>query len=322
MISAKRSVAALVVALPTMALAQQWPQRPVRIVVPFAAGGVTDNIARITAEWLTPRLGHAVQVENRAGASGSIATELVARSAPDGYTLLMATATQLAAYPAIVSVNYDARRDFAPISVVGTNAFALGVHPSVPARTVRELVELARQQPGALTYGSSGTGSISHLTMAQFLIRAGVQMNHVPYKGGSAAAADLLGGHITALFGNMSDMLAPAQTGRLRALAVSGAARVPQLPSVPTVAQQGYPGFESYAWNGLVAPSQTSSTVVARVAAEVAAAVRDPGVVQRLDSLGIQPLGNSPQEFTKIIDRSVVQYADIVRRTGIRADGN
>jgi tripartite-type tricarboxylate transporter receptor subunit TctC len=313
-------ISALVAAVPSLALAQEWPQRPVRIVVPFTAGGITDSIARITAEWLTPRLGLAVQVENRAGASGSIATELVARSAPDGHTLLMATATQLAAYPAIASVNYDARRDFAPISVVGTNAFALSVHPSVPARTVQELVALARSQPGALAYGSAGTGSISHLTMAQFLIRAGVQMTHVPYKGGAAAMTDMLGGHIAAHFSNMSDVLPHASSGRVRVLAVSGATRVPQLPTVPTVAQQGYPGFESYAWNGLVAPSRAPGTVVARLATEVAAAARNPGVAQRLDSLGVRPLGNTPQEFAKIIDRSIVQYTEIVRVNGIRAE--
>jgi tripartite-type tricarboxylate transporter receptor subunit TctC len=311
---------ALATVMPDTTLAQEWPHRPVRIVVPFVAGGISDNLARITAEWLTPRLGHTVQVENRAGASGSIAAELVARSAPDGYTLLMATATQLAAYPAIASVNYDVRRDFAPISVVGTNAFALGVHPSVPAHTVRELVALARWQPGALNYGSAGTGSNSHLTMAQFLIRVNVQMNHVPYRGGAAAVADLLGGHIAAHFGNMSDMLPHDRTGRLRTLAVSSTARVPQLPSVPTVAEQGYPGFVSYAWNGLVAPRATPTVVIARVAAEVAAAARDPRVIQRLDLLGIRPWGSTPQEFAKIIDQSIVQYTEIVRVTGIRAE--
>jgi tripartite-type tricarboxylate transporter receptor subunit TctC len=274
--------------------AQEWPQRPARIIVPFSAGGNTDSISRISAEWLTTRLGQNVLVENRPGASGSIATELVARAPADGYTMLMGTPTQLAIYPAMAKVPYDPARDFAPMSIVGTNPYALGVHPSLPVKTLKDLVALARTRPGAMPYGSAGNGAGTHLTMAMFLSRAGVEMNHIPYKGGSVAIAELMGGQVVAYFGNVAEIVPQARAGRVRALAVSGLTRSAQLPEIPTV--------------------------VARVAREIAAAVRDPGVIKRLDAIGVEPLGNTPAEFAKVLDESITLYADVVRISGAKAE--
>ena len=300
--------------------AQEWPQRPSRILVPFSAGGNTDSIARIAAEWLTTRLGQNVLVENRPGASGSIATELVARAPADGYTMLMGTPTQLAIYPAMARVPYDPARDFAPMSIVGTNPYALAVHPSLPVKTLKDLVALAKVRPGAMPYASAGNGAGTHLTMAMFLSRAGIEMNHIPYKGGSVAIAELVGGQVVAYFGNVAEIVPQARAGRVRALAVSGSTRSAQLPEISTVAEQGYPGFHAFTWNGLLAPAKTPPAVVARVAKEIAAAVRDPGVARRLEAIGVDPLGNTPAEFMRVLEESIATYADAVRVSGARAE--
>lgn len=312
--------AALLALQAASSMAQEWPQRPSRIVVPFSAGGNTDSIARIAADWLTTRLGQNVLVENRPGASGSIATELVARAPADGYTMLMGTPSQLAIYPAMAKVSYDPTRDFAPISIVGTNPYSLAVHPSLPVKSLKDFVALGKARPGALPYGSAGNGAGTHLTMAMFLSRAGVDMNHIPYKGGSVAVAELVGGQVVAYFGNVAEIVPQARAGRVRALAVSGLKRSPQLPDVPTVAEQGYPGFHAFTWNGILAPAKTSPAVIARVAKEIAAAVRDPGVVKRLDAIGVDPLGNTPAEFMRVLEESITLYADAVRISGAKAE--
>lgn len=300
--------------------AQDWPQRPSRIIVPFTAGGNTDSIARIAAEWLSSRLGQAVLVENRPGASGSIASELVARAPADGYTMLIGTPTQLAIYPAITKVTYDPVRDFAPMSIVGINPYALGVHPSVPARSLQEFVALAKKQPGAVPYASAGSGAGTHLTMALFAARAGIEMNHIPYKGGSVAVGELVGGQVAAYFGNLAEIVPHARSGRVRALAVSGAKRSPQLPGVPTVAEQGFPGFEAFTWNGLLAPAKTPPAVINRVATEIAAAAKDPAVIKRLEAIGVDPLGNTPAEFAKMIAEAIKLYAEAVKIAGAKVD--
>ncbi len=313
-------VAALAAGLAPRLEAQEWPQRPLRILVPFAAGGNTDGIARITAEWLTTRMGQPVLVDNRPGASGSIATEAVARSQPDGYTLLIGTPTQLAIFPAMARTPYDPSRDFAPMSIIGTNPYALAVHPSMPVKNLKELVALARQRPGQIPYGSAGNGAGTHLVMAMFLARSGVQMNHIPYKGGAVATAELLGGQVAAYFGNIGEIVPHAKTGRVRALAVSSLRRSSQLPEVPTVTEQGYPGFDAFTWNGLLGPAKTPPAVVNRIAAEVAAAVRDPAVARRLEAITVDPLGNTPAEFAKVLAESIRVYADAVKVSGAKAE--
>ncbi len=223
------------------ALAQAWPQKPVRIVVPFPPGGVTDGIARIAADWLGGRLGQPVIAENRPGASGAIAAEFVARAAPDGYTLLAAATPQLAIVPHVQKITYDPVKDFAPISIVGSNAFALGVNDALPARTLPEFVAYVKARPGQLNFASAGAGTVGHLTMALFLARAGLDMQAVLYKGGGPAMADVVAGHVPAYFGNLNELIPHAKSGRVKVIAVSGAQRAMQLPDVPTVAEQGYP---------------------------------------------------------------------------------
>ena len=241
-----RAIALLLVAtllVSTHSVAQQWPQRPVKVVVPFPPGGVTDSIARITADWLAPRLGQPVIAENRPGASGAIAAEFVARADADGYTLFSAATPQLAIVPHVQKISYDPVKDFAPISIVGTNPFALGCNANLPPKSLTELVAYAKERPGQLSYASPGSGSVGHLTMALFLARAGLKMEAVLYKGGGPAMADVVAGHVPCYFGNLNEIIPHAGGGRLTVFAVSAERRAPQLPQVPTVAEQGYPGL-------------------------------------------------------------------------------
>jgi len=246
------------------AAAQSWPQRPVHVIVPFVAGGNTDSQARIVTERLNEALGQPFVVENKVGAGGAIAAEYVAKSTPDGYTLFFAASPQFS-LPLVQKVNFDPYQDFAPVSIVGTNAFVLGVHVSVPARTVREFVDYVKARPGQLNYASAGAGTTTHLTAALFLVRAGLRMTHVPYKGGAQAVADLVGGQVQMYFGNASELMPHAQGGKVHLLAVSSAKRTPQLPDVPAIAET-YPGFATGTWNGFLAPTGTPQPIIDRLA--------------------------------------------------------
>ncbi len=292
--------------------AQQWPQRAVKVVVPFPPGGVTDSIARITADWLTPRLGQPVIAENRPGASGAIAAEFVARSEPDGYTLLSASAPQLAVLPYVQKIGYDPVKDFAPISIVGTNPFALGCNAKLPAKSLGEFVAYVKARQGQLSFASAGAGSVGHLTMALFLARAGLKMEPVLYKGGGPAMADVLAGHVPCYFGNLNELI-PHAGGRVTVLAVSAERRAPQLPQVPTVAEQGYPGFRTITWNGYVAPAATPREVVERIAREVGAACKDAGFVERLNKIGVDPVCGTPAEFAAAIKEDLGTWKEAVQ---------
>src|SRR3989441_4795439 len=244
---------ALATALPASLLqAQTWPQRPVKVIVPYTAGGITDTQARIISERLSVALGQQFIVENRVGASGAIAAEFVAKAPADGYTLFFASTAQFMTVPLIQKVNYDPLKDFEPISILGINPFVLSVHVSVPAKTLKEFIDYARAHPGELNYSSGGIGTIAHLTAALFASRAGLKMTHVPYKGGAQSVPDLVGGQVQMIFGNSSDMIQHSRSGKIRLLAVSGETRAPQLPDLPAIAEL-YPGFRTYAWNGFVA---------------------------------------------------------------------
>ena len=298
--------------------AQSWPQKPVKVIVPFPPGGVTDAVARLTADWLAQRLGQPVVPENRPGASGAIAAELVARAEPDGYTLLSAAAPQLAIVPHVQKIGYDAVRDFAPISIVGTNPFALGCNEKLPVKSLRDLVDYAKARPGQLSYASPGSGSVGHLTMELFLARAGLKMEAVLYKGGGPAVADMVAGHVPCYFGNLSELIPHAGSGRVRIVATSGAQRAPQLPDVPTVAEQGYPGFRTLTWNGYVAPANTPRAVVDRLAREIGAACKDAAFAARLDKIGVDPVCGTPAEFSRAIAEDLAIWKEAVQAAGIK----
>jgi tripartite-type tricarboxylate transporter receptor subunit TctC len=295
------------------ALAQQWPQKPIKVIVPFPPGGVTDSLARITADWLTPRLGQPVVAENRPGASGAIAAELVARADADGYTLLSAATPQLAIVPHVQKVSYDPLKDFAPISIVGTNPFALGCNEKLPVKTLAELVAYAKQRPGQLSFASPGAGSVGHLTMALFLARAGLKMEAVLYKGGGPAMADMVAGHVPCYFGNLNEIIPHAGSGRIRVLAVSGERRAPQLAQVPTVAEQGYPGFRTLTWNGYVAPGATPRDIVERIAREIAAGCKDAAFVERLNKIGVDAVCSTPAEFSQAVREDLATWKEAVQ---------
>jgi tripartite-type tricarboxylate transporter receptor subunit TctC len=298
---------------------QSWPQRPVKVVVPFVAGGNTDVQARIMSERLSAQLGQQFLVENRVGASGAIAAEFVARAPADGYTLFFSASPQISVVPLVQKVNYDPMKDFVPISIVGTNPFVLGVHASIPANNLKEFVEYVRARPGQLSYASGGAGSIGHLSAALFLARARLQMIHIPYKGGAPAVQDLVGGQVQMYFGNASELLQHAKSGRIKLLAVSSEKRAPQLPDVPAVAET-YKGFRTITWNGFLAPAGTPKPVIDLLAKEIAKIVREPATIDRFEKIGVDPLGDTPAEFASFIRSEATLWRDAVNAAGIKPE--
>ena len=298
--------------------AQTWPQRPVKVIVPYTAGGTTDTQARIISERLSVALGQQFIVENRVGAGGAIAAEFVAKSTADGYTLFFAGTTQFSTLPLVQKVNYDPLKDFAPISILGTNPLVLGVHISVPAKTLKEFIEYVKAHPGELSYSSGGTGSTPHLSAALFASRAGLKMTHIPYKG-AQAVTDLVGGQVQVSFGNTSDMIQHSKSGKIKMLAVTGEKRMPQLPDLPAIAEF-YPGFRTIVWNGLLAPYLTPKAIIDRIAQEAARAARDPDIIERLNKMGIDALGNTPAEFAARIRSEAPLWRDAVNAADIRQE--
>jgi tripartite-type tricarboxylate transporter receptor subunit TctC len=298
---------------------QSWPQKPVRLLVGFAPGGNSDGIARLVGQRLGDRLGQPFVIENRAGANGTLAAETTARAPADGYTLFMAALPHLAIAPAMGKLTYDPIKDFAPISNIGTNPFVLVVHPSFPARTLPELVGHVRRTPGTIAYASGGNGSLTHLSMALFAKRAGLDMIHVPYKGGGPATADVIAGHVPVYFSNLSAVVPQVRDGLLRPLAVSDDKRHPQLPDVPTVIELGYPGFRTITWNGLVAPAATPKDIIGRLADEIAISAKDPTFIARLVSYGVDPLCDRPEQFAATIAADIPLWAEAVRISGTAA---
>jgi tripartite-type tricarboxylate transporter receptor subunit TctC len=301
-----------------LAHGQEWPQRPVRIIGPYAAGGNADVLARLTAQRLSDAFGRQFVVENRVGGNGIIAAEAVAHAPADGYTLLWGVLPPLAIQPALGKVPYDSLKDFAPISVVATNPFVLVVNKDLPVKTVAEFIAWVRAQPAKPSYAEGAVGSVTHLAMALFLHRAGIAMTNVSYRGNSPALTDIVAGHLPTMFSNLSDALPHLASGAIRALAVSSDKRSPQLPEVRTVAESGFPGFNVITWNGLVAPAGTPKPIIDRLAAEIARAVKDPAFVARLASLGADPLGDTPDEFAARIAADLDLWAQAVVAAGIK----
>ena len=314
--------AATAAALPTAwANEPAWPTRPLRIVVSGGPGSVTDIRARWLAERLTPALGQPAMVENRPGAGGTIGTEHAARSAPDGYTLLLIHQGTMAVNPHLYSrLGYDPLADFAPITRFGYGSLVLTVHPSVPAASVAELIQLAKAKPGTLSYGSPGVGTPPHLASELFKRAAGIDAIHVPYKGGGALATDLLGGQITWSMDGVTAQLPHVRSGRLRALAVSGAQRVAALPEVPTIAEAGLPGFEYAGWTGIAAPAATPKPVVARLHAEITKAMASAEGRDWFASIGAEPGAMTPEEFAAFIRAEYAKWGKVVREAGIKGE--
>jgi tripartite-type tricarboxylate transporter receptor subunit TctC len=313
------AAAAALVGLAGAVQAQDWPQRPVRIIVPFAAGGNIDVLGRLAASRLSDQLGQQFIVENRVGGNGTIAAEAVARSAPDGYTLLWASTSVIAIFPAITKVPYDPIKDFAPIAVLGSNPQVLLVNPSVPAKNVAEFIAYVRAQPNKLAYaGGGGPGSASNLLMALFLKRAGLEMSNVSYRGTAPALTDLIGGHIPTMFIPISEAHTHGKEGRVRMLAVSGGTRARQAPDVPTLAESGFPGFHAVTWTGLVAPAGTPKAIIDKAAEVFARAVKDPKFLEQLDTNGVDPMGEGPEKFAEFIKSEVALWADAVRTAGVK----
>jgi tripartite-type tricarboxylate transporter receptor subunit TctC len=300
--------------------AQQYPARAIRVIVPTAPGGGTDITARIMAPKLSEQLGRQVIVENRAGAATMIGGEAVARAAPDGYTLLMGIST-LAINPAMYSkVPYDALKDFAPISQVVSLPNILVTHPSLPVKTVKELVAFARVRPGQLHYASAGVGTNPHLSMELFLAMTGLKMIHVPYKGGTPGVVDTVAGHVSVMTPSILGGLPHVKGGRLRGLGVTSAKRAGGVPDIPTIAEAGVPGYEAVQWFGLLAPSATPREIVGRLHGETVRVLQAAEVRGRLSADGADPVGSTPEEFAAFLRAETVKWAKVVKEAGIQPE--
>jgi len=302
------------------ATAQNFPVKPIRIIVPLAAGGPGDVLARAVGQKLSEAVGQPVVIDNRPGANTNVGSEFVAKAAPDGYTLLV-TASTLTINPSLyASMPFDTVRDFAPITLIATTSLMLVVHPSLPVKSVSELIALAKTRPGQLLYGSAGNGSTLHLAGEMFNTLAGVKLTHVPYKGVTGAFTDLLGGQISLMFPGTPIALPQAQAGKLRALGTTGAKRAPAAPTLPTIAEAGVPGYEVSVWYGALAPAGTPPAVINRLHAELSRIVQLPDIRERWAGLGAEPVHNTPAQFAAFLKDDLVKWAKVVRASGAKID--
>jgi len=302
------------------AQAQQYPTHALRVIVPFSPGGAVDGPMRLIGNGLSKRLGQAVVVENKPGAGATIGTELVARAPADGYTLLLASQTNAISATLYPHLSYDPVEDFEPISLIGREPGVIVVHPSLPVHTLQELIAYVKAHPGEVDYASSGNGSGQHLFAALLCSMTGMKMNHVPYRGSGQATTDLIGGQVKLAIPGTAGMVAHIRAGRLRALAVTGAKRSPQLPDVPTVAEAGVPGYEAYVWMGLLAPKGTPAAIVERLNRELSAVLATDEVKRYMEGAGIEIVGSTPPAFGTFFRAEKALWAKVVRETGARID--
>ena len=301
--------------------AQAWPAKPIRLMVPFPPGGSTDIVARIVAQKLSERLGQPIVIENRGGAGGTIGTALIAKSAPDGYNLAVAsTSTHVVAPGVYAKLDYDPVKDFAPVGLMAVSPYLLVVNPSVPAKTLQELVVLAKKQPGKLNYASAGVGSTTHLAMEMLKSASGTYMLHIPYNGNGPAGTAVIGGQVEVLFGSLPALLPHAKSGRARALAVGTPKRSPSLPDIPTVAESGYAGFDASLWLAIVAPAGTPQAIIDRLNKELVALVAAADTREALDKAGAEPLTGTPADLAAMIRDGVPKYAKIIKASGIKPE--
>ena len=310
---------AAVLTLP--AAAQAWPDKPIRLILGVPAGATPDVTARLIMPGVSQSLGQPLVADNRGGAGGLIAAEIVAKSAPDGYTLFISSPGALTILPSLrKSVPYDTLRDFAPISLISVGPFVLITHPSVPVKSVKELIALAKSQPGKLNYASAGNGVANHLAMEMFKQMAGVDITHVPYKGAPQAVTDVLAGHMNMMFNSIAPIIANIKAGRVRVLGIASSKRSPQLPDVPTISEAGVPGFEAVNWFGMFAPAKTPKPIITRVNEAVVKVLRSPDVQAQFVALGADPVGDSPEEFAAFVRRDMERYAKVVKLSGAKLD--
>ncbi len=303
-----------------MAHAQSFPSRPIRLISPYPPGGGNDVLARLIAEKMSDGLGQRVIVDNRAGANTIVGTDIVAKSAPDGHTMVLVPnsfVTNPGFYP---KLPYDTVRDFAPVALVALSPQMLVVHPSIPATTVKELLALAKAKPGFYSYGSSGNGSVGHLAMALFAVSAGVQLEHIAYKGTAPAVTELLGGQIPLMLSSMLSVLPHVRAGKLRMLAVSTARRSPAVPDVPTIAEAGVPGYEATLWYGLIAVARTPEPILERLSSQVEKTLREPAIIEKLARQGVEPYYHGPREFAARVKTEIPKWTRLIKDAGLRVD--
>jgi tripartite-type tricarboxylate transporter receptor subunit TctC len=303
------------------AFAQDYPSRPIALIVPYAAGGGNDLMARTAAEKMSKTLGQQIVIENRGGAGGSIATRQIAKTAPDGYTLGLGGTGTLAINPTLYgNVGYDPRKDFAPVGLIATSALVVCVHPSLSARSIGDLIALAKREPGKLNYASAGTGSGIHLGTEYFATMAGIKLTHIPYKGSGPALTNLVGGHVAVYFSSLPPALGLVKEGKVRALAVTSAKRSPIFPDLPTVAEAALPGYEAVLHYGIVAPAGTPRPIIDKLSAALRAAVMSDDLQARLADDGAEPLASTPEEYAADIDREESKWSTIVKASGAKAE--
>jgi tripartite-type tricarboxylate transporter receptor subunit TctC len=301
--------------------AQDYPSRPITLIVPYAAGGGNDLMARTAAEKMSKTLGQQIVIENRGGAGGSIATRQIAKAEPDGYMLGLGGTGTLAINPTLyANVGYDPRKDFAPVGLIATSALVVCVHPSLPVRSIPDLIALAKKEPGKLNYASAGTGSGIHLGTEYFSTMAGIKLTHVPYKGSSPALTDLIGGHVAIYFSSLPPAVGLVKEGKVRALAVTSAKRSPIFPDLPTVAEAALPGYEAVLHYGIVAPAGTPRAIIDKLSAALRAAVMSEDLKSRLADDGAEPLPSTPEEYAADIDREETKWSAIVKTSGAKAE--
>ncbi len=317
---ARCAFCACLIAASIAAYAQDYPVKPVRLVVASTPGGGTDISARLIAPKLSEYLGQQVLVENRAGATTTIGVNFVARAAPDGYTLLMGVSSLTINPHILTNIPYDAVKDLAPVSQVVVAPNIMVSHPSLPARSVKELIAFARTRPGQLNFAAGGAGSSQHLAIELFLSMTGLKIVHVPYKGQGPALLDVMAGHVSLMMANVISALPPVRNGRIHALGVTGLQRATVAPDIPTIAEAGVPGYEVVQWYGVLAPAATPRDIIAKLHAGTVRAVQDPLVRQRIVSDGGEPVGNTPEEFAAIIRADFRKWGDVIRKAGIRVD--
>ncbi len=298
-----------------------YPSRPIRMVIPFAPGASNDITARLIAPKLSDALGQSVVVDNRGGAGGVLGADLVAKSQPDGYTLLMGSPGPLTVNPALLpNLPYQPKRDFVPVTLLAIVPSILEVNPALPVKSVQELIALARATPGKLNYASAGVGSVPHLAGELFKLLAKVEIVHVPYKGSSPAITDLMGGQVSMFFDNMASAVPYVKAGRLRALAITSPKRSAVMPDLPTMIEGGVPGYEAYSWNGVVAPAGTPTTAVKRLAAEIAAVLASPEIREKMKGLGAEVVASSPAEFASFMEKESAKWGRVVREANIKPE--